>query len=76
MQLRRLESSNTERTDETVLAILRQDGPQTLDTLSAATGLEWGQTFLIVDRLSRVGSVSLRRAGACEYRISVGIGAH
>jgi hypothetical protein len=67
-----LRSADAGQPDDLVLAILRQTGPQTLDTLSSVTGFEWGQTFSIVDRMSRAGSIALRRAGACEYQISVG----
>jgi hypothetical protein len=72
MQLRTLRASAAGRTDEVVLAILRQAGPQTLDALASATGLEWAQTFATVDRLSRAGSIALHRAGACGYRASLG----
>ena len=72
MRLRTLRSAETGNTDEVVLAILRQSGPQTLETLSVATGIEWEQTFAIVDRLSRSGSVSLRHDRPCEYHVSIG----
>jgi len=67
-----MRSPGIERTEDMVLAILRQAGPQTLDRLSSVAGLDWGQTFLVIDRLSRVGSVTLRRGGRCEYHVFLG----
>jgi len=73
MQLRPLRSLSGKQTDEDmVLAILRQTGPQTLDDLSSTTGLDWGQTFSVIDRLSRSGSVALHRGSRCEYHVSLG----
>lgn len=72
MQLRRLSSSKPETTEQVVLTILRRAGTQTLDSLSSAAGLEWGQTFAVVDRLSRAGAVALSRTRACEYLVSIG----
>ena len=72
MQLRTLQAAAPGNTDDIVLAILRQSGPQTMEALSAATGLEWEQMFSVVDRLSRSGSVALNHDRPCEYRVSIG----
>ncbi len=55
-----------------VLAILRQAGSQTIDRLSFEAGLDWSQTFSIIDRLSRAGSVTLHRRGRFDYHVSLG----
>jgi predicted transcriptional regulator len=65
-------TSGMRQKEDVILAILRQAGPQTLDSLSSATSLEWGQTFSIVDRLSRAGVIALRQCGRGEYRVSLG----
>lgn len=44
---------------------------QPLDGLSSLTGIGWAQVFLSVDRLSRIGKVSLTPVRPCEYRISI-----
>ena len=75
MQIRMLKAADTGSTEEVVLAILQQSGPQTLDALSSATGLAWEQMFSAVDRLSRSGSVALRHDRPCEYHVSIGRGA-
>jgi len=63
---------STERgvsTEEVLLGLLRNGGVQTLDDLAEASGLDWAQVFLAIDRLSRSGDVSLRRAGRLQYQV-------
>jgi hypothetical protein len=56
--------------DRTLLSALR-GGAQTMEGLSSLTGIGWAQVFLSVDRLSRIGKVSLNPVKPCEYRISI-----
>lgn len=42
-----------------------------MEGLSSLTGIGWAQVFLSVDRLSRIGKVSLTPVRPCEYRISI-----
>lgn len=63
--------SNSQSVDRKILLLLRRDGAQTIDGLSMLTGLEWGQVFLAVDRLSRTGKVSMAPVYPSEYRVSV-----
>jgi hypothetical protein len=42
-----------------------------MDTLSKLTGISWGQIFMAVDRLSRVGKITLTPVRPGEYRISI-----
>ena len=60
------------RTDATVLRTLNRRGAQTIEGLSTLTGIGWAQVFLSVDRLSRIGKVSLTPVRPCEHRISIG----
>jgi hypothetical protein len=57
--------------DRTMLWTLKRGGAQTMEGLSSLTGIGWAQVFLSVDRLSRIGKVSLTPVRPCEYRISI-----
>ncbi|HJU61238.1 MAG TPA: hypothetical protein VJ864_04270 [Candidatus Binatia bacterium] len=57
--------------DRTMLWTLKRRGAQTMEGLSSLTGIGWAQVFLSVDRLSRIGRVSLTPVRPCEYRISI-----
>jgi len=56
-------------TDEKLIAALKKRGPLTIEEMSSASGLSWAQVFFAVDRLSRIGAVSLRRIGP-EYQVA------
>lgn len=58
--------------DRRMLGVLKMKGAQSLDSLSTLTGIGWAQVFMSVDRLSRIGKVSLTPVRPCEYRISIG----
>lgn len=64
--------SSPQSVDRTMLRLLRRNGAQTIEALTTLTGLEWGQVFLSVDRLSRTGKVLLTAIYPSEYRVSVG----
>jgi hypothetical protein len=55
-----------------MLGVLKENGTQSMEDLSRLTGVGWTQVFMSVDRLSRIGKVSLTPVGPCEYRISIG----
>jgi len=57
--------------DRRMLGVLKKKGAQSLEGLSTLTGIGWAQVFMSVDRLSRVGKVSLTPVRPCEYRISI-----
>ncbi len=54
-----------------VIEILRQEGEQTLESLSHRSGLGWAQVFGEIDRLSRTGVVWLRQASGPDYYVSL-----
>ena len=54
-----------------VLGILRDQGPQTLETLCALPGSSWAEVLLAVDRLSRTGAVAIGQLARCEYQVSL-----
>ncbi len=58
--------------DRKMLGVLKKRGAQSLEGLSMLTGIGWTQVFMSVDRLSRIGKVSLTPVRPCEYRISIG----
>lgn len=58
--------------DRRMLGMLKRNGAQSLEGLSTLTRIGWAQVFMSVDRLSRIGKVSLTPVRPCEYRISIG----
>ena len=59
MRTYRRQTSTSHRVDPTVLWTLKKKGAQTMEGLSSLTGIGWAQVFMSVDRLSRIGKVSL-----------------
>ncbi len=57
--------------DRTMLQFLKKKGAQNMDDLTTLTGIGWSQVFLAVDRLSRIGRVSLTPVRPCGYRVSI-----
>ena len=68
--------SNSQSVDREVLLLLSRKGAQTIEGLTMLTGIGWGQVFESVDRLSRIGKVSLAPVYPNEYRVSVGKAVH
>ena len=64
--------SNPQTVDRRMLGVLKKNGAQSLEGLSTLTRIGWAQVFMSVDRLSRIGKVSLTPVRPCEYRISIG----
>lgn len=56
--------------EDRVVQQLRECGASLLEDLPQLAGLDWVTVFSIIDRLSRAGSVVLRRSGA-DYRVSL-----
>jgi hypothetical protein len=54
-----------------MLQFLKKKGAQNMDDLTTLTGIGWSQVFLAVDRLSRIGRVSLTPVRPCGYRVSI-----
>lgn len=50
-------------TDERIVAALKKNGPLTIEEMSSMPEMSWVRVFSAVDRLSRIGVVSLRRIG-------------
>ena len=50
-------------TDEKIIAALKRSGPLTIEEMSSIPGMSWVRVFSAVDRLSRIGAVSLCRIG-------------
>ncbi|MGQ0696010.1 MAG: hypothetical protein ACT4OL_10610 [Nitrospiraceae bacterium] len=57
--------------DRRMLGVLKKKGAQSMEGLSKLTRIGWAQVFMSVDRLSRVGKISLTPVRPCEYRISI-----
>ena len=51
---------------------LKKNGAQSIEGLSTLSRIGWAQVFISVNRLSRIGKVSLTPVRPCEYRISIG----
>jgi hypothetical protein len=58
--------------DQRILGVLKKKGVQSMEGLSTLTRIGWAQVFMSVDRLSRLGKISLTPVRPCEYRISIG----
>ena len=67
------EESSREGTacERRLLEILRQRGPQTLDSLCELPEFTWAQVLLAVDHLSRSRDVSIEPIGPREYQVSL-----
>jgi hypothetical protein len=50
-------------TDEKIIAALKKRGPLTIEEMSSMPDMSWVRVFSAVDRLSRIGAVTLRRIG-------------
>jgi predicted transcriptional regulator len=50
-------------TDEKIIAALKKGGPLTIEEMSSMPEMSWVRVFSSVDRLSRIGVVSLRKIG-------------
>lgn len=72
MRISSQEPAASQSVDRKMLFTLRRKGPRTMEDLTALTGIGWAQVFLSVDRLSRIGKVSLTPVRPCEYRVSIG----
>jgi len=57
--------------DEEFVLMLKISGPQTIEQICLASGMDWPRAFMAADRLSRCGVVTLRMAGRGQYRISL-----
>jgi hypothetical protein len=58
--------------DRRMFGVLKRKGAQSMEDLSTLMGIGWAQVFMSVDRLSRIGRVSLTPVRPCEYRIWIG----
>jgi hypothetical protein len=58
--------------DRRMLGVLKKKSAQSIEGISTLMGIGWAQVFMSVDRLSRIGKVSLTPVRPCEYRISIG----
>jgi hypothetical protein len=58
--------------DRRMPGVLKNNVAQSIEGLSPLTGIGWRQVFMSVDRLSRIGKVSLTPVRPCEYRIWIG----
>ena len=56
---------------ERLLEVLREKGPQTLDRLCELPDLNWAQVLLAVDHLSRAREISIEPIGQREYQVSL-----
>ena len=63
--------SSSQSVDRKMLILLREKGAQTMEDLTTLTGIGWTQGFMSVDRLSRIGKVSMTHVRPCKYCVSV-----
>lgn len=71
MRIQAQSNATLSSVDRQMLFVLKRQGAQTMEGLSSLTGIGWAQVFMSVDRLSRIGKLSLTPVRPCEYRISI-----
>ncbi|HZH48730.1 MAG TPA: hypothetical protein VFD86_03080 [Nitrospira sp.] len=71
MRIQAQSTATLSSVDRKMLFVLKRQGAQTMEGLSSLTGIGWAQVFMSVDRLSRIGKLSLTPVRPCEYRISI-----
>lgn len=54
-----------------LIEVLREKGPQTLESLCALPDVSLAQVLLAVDRLTRSSGVVMERTAPCEYSLSL-----
>jgi hypothetical protein len=54
-----------------LIEVLREKGPQTLESLCELPDVSWAQVLLAVDHLSRSCTVAIERIAPCEYQVSL-----
>ena len=64
--------TTSQTVDRRILGALKEKSAQSMEGLSTQTGIGWAQVFMSVDRLSRIGKVSLIPVRPCGYGISIG----
>lgn len=58
--------------DRKMPGVFKKNGAESMEGLSTLTGVGWAQVVMSVNRLSRIGKVSLTPVRPCEYRIWIG----
>lgn len=65
------ERNHVSAIERRLLEVLRENGPQTLESLCALPDLSWAQVLLAVDHLSRSREVAIEPIAPCEYQVSL-----
>ena len=65
------EMNEVSASEKRLLEVLREKGPQTLESLCAIHEMSWSQVLLAVDHLSRSGEVAIELIAPCEYQVSL-----
>jgi hypothetical protein len=71
MNIGREERNDVSLSERRLLEVLRERGPQTLDSLCALPDLNWAQVLMAVDHLSRTEEVALQLIAPREYQVSL-----
>lgn len=65
------ERNDLSASERRLLEVLREKGPQTLESLCGLPDLGWAQVLLAVDHLSRSHAVAIEPIAPCEYQVSL-----
>jgi hypothetical protein len=71
MSIMKKERTEMSASEQRLLEVLREKGPQTLDHLCALPDLGWAQVLLAVDHLSRSREIVLEVVAQREYQVSL-----
>jgi hypothetical protein len=66
-----LERTDRSASEQRLLEVLRENGPQTLESLCTLPDMSWAQVLMAVDHLSRSREVAIELIAPGEYQVSL-----
>jgi len=71
MNIMSLERTDRSASEQRLLEVLRENGPQTLESLCTLPDMSWAQVLMAVDHLSRSREVAIELIAPGEYQVSL-----
>jgi len=73
MNIMSLERTDRSASEQRLLEVLRENGPQTLESLCTLPDMSWAQVLMAVDHLSRSREVAIELIAPGEYQVSLSV---
>ncbi|HXX74039.1 MAG TPA: hypothetical protein VEI50_02815 [Nitrospiraceae bacterium] len=73
MNIMSLERTDRSASEQRLLEVLRENGPQTLESLCTLPDMSWAQVLMAVDHLSRSREVAIELIAPSEYQVSLSV---